>query len=243
MIIAQISDIHAREGSASLDVMNRLSYWLNALHPDALIISGDIADAPHAENYARVADILNDFSFPIYMIPGNKDDRDEMRAAFLRHNAYWPATGPMHFDVTVKDMRIIGFDVTVPDEKWGDAEPGLPWLTSTLEADRKTPTLIMMHQHPFLSGIANLDENMCRNGEKLRHVLVQARNVVGLTCGHGHRAIMTRFSTQAMMCPSITGANPLKLGPRGEPTAIDVPGLLVHSLNEAGYAGHFVSVG
>jgi hypothetical protein len=150
----------------------------------------------------------------------------------------------MHFAVTLKNQaRLIGYDVTVPGESYGDAEPGLDWLADRLKADTRLPILIAMHQHPFASGIAELDENNCRNADKLLAVLAASSNVAGVTCGHGHRAIFTRFGAiPAMMCPSLSPANPLKLG-RSEPVVIDVPGLMVHSFDAAGLHSHVVSIG
>jgi len=244
MIIAQISDIHAIDGASSLGVLERLSFWLDAIRPDAIIISGDLADAPHAIGYKLLGDILADMTSPIYMIPGNADNRDLMRAAFPEVG-YWPDFGPMNFAVTLdRRVRLIGFDVTVPGQHYGDALPGLLWLGETLQAEPDLPTLIMMHQHPFPSGIAELDENMCRNVDKFPALLAAAPNVLAVVCGHGHRPIFSRLgAVPAMMCSSLSPANPLLLTGRGEPLVIDVPGLLVHEFGQSGLTSHVVSAG
>jgi hypothetical protein len=53
-------------------------------------------------------------------------------------------------------MRLIGLDVTVAHANYGDALPHLRWLQSELEKASE-PTLLFMHQPPFLTGIDVID--------------------------------------------------------------------------------------
>ena len=44
MIVAQLSDIHADGSSAALDRLDRVLAWLKTIAPDAIIVSGDLAE-------------------------------------------------------------------------------------------------------------------------------------------------------------------------------------------------------
>jgi Icc protein len=243
MLVAQISDIHARPEGPSLEALRRAIRWLAGRRPDALVVSGDLAGKSHFDGYGLVQDALAGVGCPVFMIPGNVDDRAAMRAAFPGHD-YWPGNGPMNFVRTINGMRIIGFDVTVPGESYGDAGPVVDWLHAELEAGGP-PAMIFMHQNAFRTGIPELDRNMCRNAEQLADAIAGEESaVLAVCCGHGHRAISARLGhVPAMMCPSLTRANPVLIAGRGEPEVTDPPGLMLHQLTEYGLVSHVVSLG
>ena len=87
-LIAQISDIHAKPGAASLKALDRALDFLATVRPDALIVSGDLANKPHEQGYALVRDALARVACPVLMVPGNADRREAMRAGFP--DAPWP---------------------------------------------------------------------------------------------------------------------------------------------------------
>lgn len=244
MLIAQLSDIHAQAGASSLIALDRAMFWLGALHPDALIISGDISNKPHEEGYSLVKAALSGSAFPIFMVPGNVDDRVAMREAFPEAD-YWPAQGAMNFVKSFEAVRLIGFDVTVPGRDYGDALGSLGWLKEQLSSGSAVPSLIFMHQHAFKSGIAHSDSHMCRNADAFAAVLAEATAVVAaVTCGHGHRIMFSHIDgVPAMMCPSLRPANPLVLDGRAEPTIADPPALLLHNFGSDGLVSHIVSLG
>lgn len=243
MLLAQISDIHAEQGSESIEALRRALDWLEKIRPAALIVSGDLANPPHERGYAMVAEALARVPWPIFIVPGNVDDHEGLRRAFPDHD-YWHASGPMRYSVDLGEVRLLGFDVTVAGEDHGDARPGLPWLSAELASGSRTPALIVTHQHLFDTGIARKDINKCRNSEAVADLVAGAPDpVIGFTCGHVHRAMFTRFAGRpATMCPSLTRANRLRIG-GGEPEITDPPGLLVHDVSEGRILTHVVSLG
>ena len=144
---------------------------------------------------------------------------------------------------TIAGVRLIGLDVTVPGEKYGEVTPEvIAFLTGALDA---SPALIFMHQHPFRTYGGGLDGQMCRNVEPLRQLLDETQTpVLALVCGHAHRAITTKFGrTLAMMCPSLEGANPAIVDGRNEPPVTDPPGLMLHVVDGETLVSHTVSLG
>ena len=46
--------------------------------PDAVIVTGDIADGAFAEQYERAAELLAVLPMPVFTLPGNHDDADAL---------------------------------------------------------------------------------------------------------------------------------------------------------------------
>lgn len=243
MIVAQLSDIHADGSEERLERLDRVLHWLRPMRPDAIIVSGDLAEMAHQASYQAIHDRLDATGSPFYVVPGNVDEHGDMRRVFGSRFS-WPSEGrALNCSGRAgSQLRVIGLDVTVAGGHHGDALPVLDWLAAELDAGGP-PALIFQHQHPFRCGIEGKDRNMCRGHDELASVIEQARDpVIGLTCGHVHRPMFTRFAgLPATMCPSVTRANRLKLDGR-EPEIVDPPGLLLHHLDEERLVTHVVMV-
>src|SRR5260370_30003811 len=101
--IAQISDLHIKPpGSLAygrVDTGKALERCVAALNefdpaPDFVVISGDLADTPSAEEYQYLKRLLAPLKLPFAGIPGNHDAREMMRAAFPSPYAF--ASGPLN---------------------------------------------------------------------------------------------------------------------------------------------------
>jgi hypothetical protein len=68
--------------------------------PDAVLISGDLADTGAAAEYERVRELLTPLPMPVHLLPGNHDRLE------------WD--GPYAADVG--DLRLIACDTTKPGE-------------------------------------------------------------------------------------------------------------------------------
>lgn len=242
MIVAQLSDIHADGSGKPLDRLDRVLDWLKPLEPNAIIISGDLAEAEHEESYRAIDKRLQALETPFFIVPGNVDDHSSLRAVFGERFG-WEKGRPLCTEGRIgSQLRLIGLDVTVKDAHHGDAEPVLGWLEGALNSGG-APVLLFQHQHPFMCGIDNKDRNTCRNAEALSLVMQQAGDVVyGLTCGHVHRPMFTRFAgLPATMAPSVARANRLDLDGK-RPDIADPPGLLLHHFSETRLVTHVVMV-
>jgi Icc protein len=242
MIVAQLSDIHADGTSEPFERLDKVLGWLRPLAPDAIIISGDLAEHDHEQCYAEIGGRLEATVAPFFLVPGNVDDPAALRRVFADRFG-WSAQHKLNCSGVVGgQMRVIGLDVTVRGAHHGDAQPVLKWLESEL-ASSSLPSLIFQHQHPFMCGIDGKDRNHCYNQEALSMVVGKADNgVMGLTCGHVHRPMFTRFAgVRATMAPSVGRANRLRLDGK-ESLASEPPGLLVHHLQETRLVSHVVMV-
>lgn len=256
MLIAHLSDPHLRpkdylyQGlvdsnamfAAALDHLAGLDP-----RPDAVLLTGDVVDEGMAEEYAVAMEMLAGIGLPLLVIPGNHDEREAFRACFAGHT-YLAKAGPLHFAVgDLGPVRIVGLDVTVPGEHYGEVyDEASSWLDSVLAAEPERPTLVMMHQPPILSGIPYIDDYNCRGGDRLAAVLSRHPNVERVLCGHVHRFMQTRFGgTMLLTAPSTTTAIALRLRPDAEPASfVEPPAMLLHHWTQAsGLVTHYVPIG
>jgi 3',5'-cyclic-AMP phosphodiesterase len=124
--------------------------------PDAVLISGDLADNAADAEYGIVRELLAQLSAPVYVLPGNHDDRDTLRRQFELPGADGT---PVQYAVDLGPLRLVLLDSTRPGEDRGelDAER-LGWLDAELAAAPDRVTLIAPHHPPVSTGIAVRDE-------------------------------------------------------------------------------------
>ena len=89
MRIAQLSDTHLLtaedvEPAASLraDCLRRAVEDINRQQPDAVIFTGDTVQHGQPEEYARLRELVAPLEAPLYITPGNRDDKEALRLAF-----------------------------------------------------------------------------------------------------------------------------------------------------------------
>jgi len=106
--------------------------WLKTFRPDALVLTGDLVDDGWRQGYRLVAESLRSLDCPVHLLPGNGDDVQLMRSELAAVGTWINATGPMHFRTAVDGLTLLGVDVTVAGQSYGDVLPHLPWLMSAL---------------------------------------------------------------------------------------------------------------
>jgi Icc protein len=256
MLIAQLSDPHVRpEGELYQGVVDSNAMFAaaiahaNALDPapDLVLLSGDLVDKGTADEYAMMTRLLAMLRPPVLVIPGNHDERERFRAAF-RHRVPLPDSGPMNY---VADghgpVRIVALDVTLPGLHHGAIDQaGAAWLDEVLSQEPSRPTILMMHQPPFESGVPYLDAYLCRDGGRLAAVVSRHPQVERIVCGHVHRFMQVRFGgTMLCTAPSTATTIALQLRPDAKPIShVEPPAILLHHWRpEVGLVTHYLPVG
>jgi 3',5'-cyclic AMP phosphodiesterase CpdA len=105
VVIAQISDTHLGVSQApnAADNLRIAVQMINARHPDAVILSGDIGETPSQRAQAQT--ILQGLTAPIYYVPGNHDVGDTNSL-----EAYRSQFGPDYYSFQVKNVTVIALD-------------------------------------------------------------------------------------------------------------------------------------
>ena len=255
MLLCQLSDPH-------VTAEDRLAYGVVDTGPmlvrcveqilratprvDAVLITGDLVDLGTAEEYARLRSILQRLPMPVYLLPGNHDDRAAMRAAFRDHP--WLASDDQFIQYVIEDwpVRIVVLDSTVPRQGGGLlCAARLDWLNRTLEEQSNRPTIVALHHPPFQTGIAYMDRIGLAGREALEQVIRKHPQVERVVSGHLHRAIEVRFGgTVASTCPSTAHQVTLDLQPEGAGCfSFEPPGYQLHWWNGGRVVSHTQSIG
>lgn len=256
MLIAQLSDPHIRpadtlyQGLVDSNAQFRTAIrQVNALdpQPDLVLLSGDLVDEGTTTEYDMARRLLRDLQAPLLVIPGNHDDREKFRTAFADH-AYLPESGPLHFVADdLGPVRVIGFDVTQPGLHHGAIDDAAAaWLEAALAREPQRPTIVMMHQPPFISGIPYIDPYRCFDEARLATILARYPAVERVTCGHIHRFMQLRFGGTALCtAPSTTTAIALRLDPAAATASfLEPPAFLLHHWQAGtGLVTHLVPIG
>jgi 3',5'-cyclic-AMP phosphodiesterase len=243
--LVQLSDLHLREGPDGAGPAERLRRAVQrvaalAPTPSALLLSGDIADAPSSAAYEQAHELLAPLGVPIHAIPGNHDDRDMLRARF----------GGGRFAVSCGALRLVGCDSTVAGEEYGAlGQEQLAWLADRLGEQPDTPTLLALHHPPVLSGVRAMDTIALAVEDRvaLEALLADHLQVRAITCGHVHTTMTTSFAGRPLLiCPSTNSTLRLDLRADDDVTfaVSDQPaGFAVHALVDGRLVSHVQSVG
>jgi 3',5'-cyclic-AMP phosphodiesterase len=202
MVIAQITDTHIKpEGVLAYGRVDTAAYLARAVEhllalrprPDVVLATGDLVDGGLPEEYRRLRHLLAPLSMPVYLIPGNHDDREALAGAFTDH-AYLPRGGQfMHYVIESHPVRLIALDTLVPGRIGGElCAERLVWLRARLAAAPTRPTLVFMHHPPFVTGIAQMDAHGLANAGAFAEIVRGHPQIERIVCGHLHRPIQSR---------------------------------------------------
>ena len=256
MLVAQISDCHivdrrdpfadrvdsAAGLRAAIDTINRLDP-----QPDLVIATGDLVNDGTPAQYDHLAELVAPLRAPIVPLPGNHDDRSELRR---RYPDALPNGGPDDpIDVVIDghDVLLVAVDTTIPGRHDGTlSDAQLAWLDSQLTAAQSRPTVVVQHHPPVSTAVGRMDIDCGFDaGAREAAILERHPQVEAVVSGHLHRALQRRYAgTIAVVCPST--ASQLALGLDGDATGYtsEPTGLLLHHWRAGiGLTSHVVPVG
>lgn len=207
--------------------------------PDAVLVTGDLADHAADEEYELVRELLGRIDATAYVLPGNHDDRD----ALHRHFGVPGAGGaPVQYAVDLGPLRLVVLDTTIPGEDGGELDrERLSWLEGALEGGPDVPTVVAMHHPPFAMGIAPWDAIGLRpaDRERLGEVLARHAQVERVVAGHVHRAVATELGGRPVMSvPSTYVQGLLDFEATELALSDDPPGFAVHALVDGRLVSH-----
>jgi 3',5'-cyclic-AMP phosphodiesterase len=256
MLLCQITDLHIKTPGVlayrvvdAAACLRRCVAHMLALkqRPDVVVITGDLVDFGRAEEYAHLRDLLEPLRMPVYLLPGNHDDRVVLRASFPEHAYLRQMDGFIQFVVDAGPLRLIGLDTVIPGQSGGElCAERLAWLDARLSEARQKPAVILMHHPPFRTGIGHMDKIGFANPEELGAIVRRHPQVERILCGHVHRSIQVRFGgTIASTCPGPAHQVALDLDPNAPSRfVLEPPGYQLHLWDErAGLISHTAFIG
>jgi 3',5'-cyclic-AMP phosphodiesterase len=247
-VIVQLSDPHIGATWADGDPVGGLATAVASIRrlrpgPDALLLTGDLADTLADSEYHLLLASLDGIDAPCYALPGNHDDRDKLRRYFGTPGE--PGT-PIQYAVQVGALRILMLDSTRPGADAGEFDAGrLAWLEDALSSDPRTPTLLAMHHPPLVTHVPALDALALAAGDRmaLADVVRRHPNVMLIIAGHVHRAISGELAGHRVLsAPSTYIGFELDLAAEQIDDVPAPPGYIVHVLRDGELASHVVAV-
>ncbi len=247
VIIGQISDLHIgadkklRDESPE-DNLLRAFMALSAYKPDIILATGDLANNEGAEEYAALARLLPHAPAPVFLLPGNHDHPDRMRAAFPDHS-YFPESGHLSYVIDHLPVRVVCIDQTEPGAVPGRFTPEhAAWLDATLADVPDAPTLVALHHPPFQTNDILFDTIGLKGSDLFESVIAKHRQVGRVTCGHHHRLTSGAVAhAPAVSAPSTAWAYGAAFRAGDQPAIItaEPPAFLLHVWTETGgFAAH-----
>lgn len=257
MLIAQITDTHVTHPGHRLagrvDSSERLVQAVRTIlkldvTPDCVLATGDLTDRGEAREYAEFRRVLAPLTMPVYVIPGNHDRREALRAAFS--DCPWmpksPGT-PLCYHVRLRALDLIALDTLVEGQDHGRLGPEqVDWLRAHLDDTAGRPTIVMLHHPPMESGIAAMDAMKLEDSEPFGELIARHRRIERVLCGHLHRSMHALWRGCVVSVPPATVEQVhLALAPDAPLAAIgEPPGLQLHHWTPArGMVTHNVAIG
>jgi 3',5'-cyclic-AMP phosphodiesterase len=255
-LLAQVTDMHVKAGGKlSYRVVDTESHLAKCVahilalpqRPDAILFTGDLTDFGKAGEYDNLARLLAPLPMPVFLMPGNHDEPEAMRAGFPAHAYLRQRTGRLDYVIDDFAVRIVALDSTIPRQSGGELHDAqLEWLDRTLAADPRKPTIVALHHPPFWTGIGHMDRIGFAHPERLEAVIARHPQVERVLSGHLHRTIFRRFGgTIASTCPSPAHQVALDLADDAASRfMMEPPAFQLHLWREgAGIVSHTAAIG
>jgi 3',5'-cyclic-AMP phosphodiesterase len=243
-LLVQLSDPHVGADWGHGDPVAKLAAVVEAARdlvskPDAVLISGDLAEHAADAEYEQVRELAGRLEAPLYVLPGNHDDR-----LALRRHFDLPGTDaePVQYAADLGPLRLVVLDSICPGEERGELDADrLAWLEETLAADPDTPTLLALHHPPLLTGIPFFDAINLSVAERraLGEVVEAHSQVRRVVAGHVHRTVYAELGGRTVLAaPSTYVQARLDFRPEEIVLSDDPPGFAVHALLDGELYSH-----
>jgi len=198
MIIAHISDTHLALDAP--DAERRMRDFastiadINALDPpaDVIVHTGDIVHNGRTDEYLQAAALLAKARAPVYVLPGNKDDRANLRVAFSARGYLAPISEFIDYAVEDFPVRSIALDTLEPGRNRGEFRPEQARrLIELIDAEPVRPVAVFTHHPPFevTVGPDRFHFEAMDSMLRLCDALQQRARVIAVFSGHVHRVV------------------------------------------------------
>ena len=172
---------------------------INALdpQPDLILHTGDLTHQARDDEFKEGLDVINKLNAPIFLAPGNRDERKKIRKFFPEYHYLDRNSRFVQYAIEGYEVRFIALDtVAVGDKKGQFCSNRLSNLRQALEGNDR-PTAVFMHHPPFDLPVPGLDfqYNDRTDADRMIETLNRFGNVIRVFCGHAHRIFFDMVGT------------------------------------------------
>ncbi|MGA1408202.1 MAG: metallophosphoesterase family protein [Prochlorotrichaceae cyanobacterium] len=232
--LAQVTDTHLLadaqgilRGCSPAENLKQILNHLSAFPLDALLLTGDLAEAGEPEAYQHLLNLLRPLDLPIYWLGGNHDCLTHAHEILSPH---YPGVTEHCRSVLLGEWHLILLNSVLPTAQWGEGylrDTTLRQLETLLLTHPDRPTVIVLHHHPLPVGMDWLDQIAVQNGAELLTQLDRFPQVKIVLFGHIHWAFEHHHASKAFYgCP----ASSLQVTPPAPIPPIQEPGFRLLTL-------------
>ena len=177
----------------------------SGVRPDHVVVTGDHTHDELPETYAAVRELLEPVLDRLWPLPGNHDDRAELRSAFADRI---PGHGGdrINWAFDAEGWLCLGLDTHVPGAVSGRiGTDQVEWIRVQLEDRRPRAAVLFMHHPPVELGLAWLDRIGLEDAHLLRELLAEEPRVRLVCCGHVHHESSNHVATAEVVTVPSTG--------------------------------------
>lgn len=184
--------------------------------PEALVFTGDLADAGDPQAYARLRAIVEPaaarIGAKVIWVMGNHDNRATFRRGLLDAE---PTQEPVDAVHDLDGLRLIVLDSTVPGAHHGEiTDEQLDWLRSVLAEPAPHGSVLALHHPPVPSLLELLEMVDLKEQHRLEDVL-RGTDVRSILAGHLHYSTSCTFAGIPVSVASATCYNQDLIGSGG----------------------------
>jgi 3',5'-cyclic-AMP phosphodiesterase len=238
-LLAHISDLHIngtpRAGARLGQVMDRLREL--PVPPDAVLVTGDIADHGDPAEYRAAAALLA-APFPFLACPGNHDSRSALRTALLEEA---DSSAPVNHAYQVGGVTVLMCDSTIPGEDGGRlADATLAWIEDALADAGGSPAVLAFHHPPVPVHHPMPDSMSLANPGDLADLLGRHPEVIAVLGGHAHTAAASVLAARpVLLAPAVTWTLVMPPDPARLADLAADPGFALHTVEDGKITTHF----
>ena len=198
MIIAQISDTHidldCPDTDGRLRDFEQTIADINALdpQPDIIVHTGDIVHNGRKDEYGAAREILSTARAPVYVMAGNKDNRENLHEAFAAGGYLAPEPDIIDYRIEDFPVRLIMLDTKMSGSNKGDfCVERADRLIDMIDAETTLPIAVFMHHPPYVVNEGPHEHHFDTKdmAVRLRQAIHHSNRVVAVFTGHVHRAV------------------------------------------------------
>jgi 3',5'-cyclic-AMP phosphodiesterase len=202
--LLHLSDTHLIAADADLygdvDSAARLAELVTEIEdsgatPEAIIVTGDVADKGEPGAYAKVRRIIEPaaerLGAQVIWAMGNHDERGAFRQELF---GLHPTDRPVDFVYDVNGLRVITLDTSVPGEHYGAITPEqLDWLAEELSTAAPHGTILALH-HPPVASVQDLAVLVELRDQHALAEVVEGSDIITIIGGHLHYSTTSTFA-------------------------------------------------
>jgi len=155
---------------------------------DFIVVSGDISQTCTEKSYQLFSTIMKELEKPVYCIPGNHDDPEQLNHFF--------SISPINNITSIEhDSTLLIFvNTQVKKQQYGEISAiNLKQISALLDSKKQLHAVIVLHHPPVDIKSEWMDNIGIKNGIEFMQSIKEYKNLKLILFGHVHQEIDIRF--------------------------------------------------